>query len=44
MKLLKESLEHYNFPKYVITIDKINYSQNGITHLNLEDFLLGKTK
>ena len=33
-----------NFPKYVITMDKINYSQNGIIHLNLEDFLLGKTK
>ena len=33
-----------NFPKYVITMDKINYSQNGIIHLNLEDFLLRKTK
>ena len=33
-----------NFPKYVITMDKINYSQNGIIHLNLEDFLLGKIK
>lgn len=29
-----------NFPKYVITMDKIDYSQNGIIHLNLEDFLL----
>ena len=33
-----------NFPKYVITMDKIDYSQNGIIHLNLEDFLLGKYK
>ena len=31
-----------NFPKYVITMDKIDYSQNGIIHLNLEKFLLGK--
>lgn len=29
-----------NFPKYVISMDKINFSQNGITHLNIEDFLL----
>lgn len=31
-----------NFPKYVITMDKINYSQNGIIHMNIEDFLLKK--
>ena len=31
-----------NYPKYVITMDKIEYSQNGIIHLNLEDFLLRK--
>lgn len=31
-----------NYPKYVITMDKIDYSQNGIIHLNLEDFLLRK--
>lgn len=31
-----------NFPKYVITMDKIDYSQNGIIHLNIEDFLLNK--
>ena len=30
-----------NYPKYVITMDKIDYSQNGIIHLNLEKFLLG---
>ena len=29
-----------NYPKYVITMDKIDYSQNGIIHLNLEKFLL----
>ena len=31
-----------NYPKYVITMDKIDYSQNGIIHLNLEKFLLEK--
>jgi len=29
-----------NYPKYVITMDKINYSQNGIIHKNIIDFLL----
>lgn len=29
-----------NFPKYVITMDKIDYSQNGIKHINIEEFLL----
>lgn len=32
----------YNFPKYVITMDKINYSQNGIIHKNIIDLLLEK--
>ena len=31
-----------NYPKYVITMDKFNYSKNGIIHLNIEDFLLNK--
>lgn len=31
-----------NYPKYVITMDKIDYSRNGIIHLNIIDFLLGK--
>lgn len=31
-----------NYPKYVITMDKINYSQNGIIHKNIIDFLLDK--
>ncbi len=31
-----------NFPKYVITMDKINYSQNGIIHKNIIDWLLEK--
>lgn len=26
----------------VITMDKINYSQNGIIHMNIEEFLLKK--
>ena len=31
-----------NFPKYVLTMDKINYSQNGIIHKNIVDWLLEK--
>ena len=33
-----------NFPKYLITMDTIDFSQNGIIHQNLYDFLLGKNK
>jgi len=29
-----------NFPKYVISINKEDYSQNGIKHLNIFDFLM----
>ena len=29
-----------NYPKYVISMDKFDFSQNGIIHLNLIDFLL----
>ena len=28
-----------NYPKYLITLDKLDYSKNGIIHLNLIDFL-----
>ena len=31
-----------NYPKYVISLDKIDFSQDGIIHLNLLDFLLGE--
>lgn len=31
-----------NYTKYVITMDKIDYSQNGIIHKNIIDFLLDK--
>lgn len=31
-----------NFPKYVISMDQINFSQNGIKHLNIIDFLLNE--
>ncbi len=31
-----------NFPKYVITMDKMDYSKDGIKHLNIIDFLLNK--
>lgn len=31
-----------NFPKYVITMDKINYSKDGIIHKNIIDWLLEK--
>lgn len=33
-----------NYPKYVITLDDINMSHDGIKHLNLIDFLLDKTE
>ena len=29
-----------NYPKYVISTDKLDYSQNGIIHKNIIDFLL----
>jgi len=29
-----------NYPKYVISMDKIDFSRKGIKHLNLENFLL----
>lgn len=29
-----------NYPKYVITLDKLTYECNGIKHVNLIDFLL----
>ena len=29
-------------PKYVLSLDKVDLSHNGITHLNIEDFLLMK--
>lgn len=31
-----------NYPKYVISMDKITSERNGIIHLNLIDFLMGK--
>ncbi len=31
-----------NYPKYVISLDKVDMSRDGIIHLNLIDFLLGK--
>ena len=29
-----------NFPKYVVSMDELDMSQNGIKHLNIRDFLL----
>lgn len=31
-----------NYPKYVISADKFDFSRNGIKHFNIVDFLLGK--
>ena len=31
-----------NYPKYVISTDKLDYSQNGIIHKNIIDWLLNK--
>lgn len=29
-------------PKYVLSMDKLDFSRNGISHINIIDFLLGK--
>ena len=29
-----------NYPKYIVTMDKIDYSRNGIIHFNIIDFLM----
>jgi len=29
-----------NYPKYVISLDKVNLSRDGIVHLNVIDFLM----
>ncbi len=29
-------------PKYVLSLDRFDYSRDGIAHLNIVDFLLGK--
>lgn len=29
-----------HFPKYVISMDELDFSQNGVRHLNIKDFLL----
>lgn len=31
-----------NYPKYVITLDKTDFSRDGITHINMIDFLMGR--
>jgi len=31
-----------NYPKYVITLDKTDFSKNGIVHMNIIDFLMGR--
>ena len=31
-----------NYPKYVITMDKFDFSQNGIIHKNIIDWLLNE--
>lgn len=31
-----------NYPKYVISLDKIDFSRNGIKHMNVIDFLLAE--
>lgn len=30
-----------NYPKFVLTMDEMNFSRNGIRHLKIEDFLIG---
>jgi len=31
-----------NYPKYVISMDELDMSRNGIKHLNIEKFLTGE--
>lgn len=31
-----------NYPKYVVSMDKLNFSRDGIIHINFVDFLLNK--
>ena len=31
-----------SYPKYVISMDKVDFSRNGVIHLNIVDFLLKK--
>ena len=31
-----------NFPKYVVSLDELDMSRNGIKHRNLRDFLLAE--
>ena len=31
---------HDNFPKYVISMDELDFSSNGIKHRNIKEFLL----
>lgn len=33
-----------NWPKYVLSLDKFDFSRNGITHMNVRDFLTGRRK
>lgn len=33
---------HDNFPKYVVSMDELNFSRNGIKHRNIKEFLLMK--
>ncbi|MDX9827952.1 MAG: ATPase, partial [Spirochaetia bacterium] len=30
-----------NYPKYVVTMDEVDRSRNGIRHINIRRFLLG---
>ncbi|MCL2221592.1 MAG: ATP-binding protein [Oscillospiraceae bacterium] len=31
-----------NYPKYVVSMDEVNFSQKGIVHANIKDFLLSE--
>lgn len=32
-----------NFPKYVLSMDKVDFSRDGVVHKNIIDFLLEDT-
>lgn len=37
-----EAISGDNYPKYVATVDKLIQSRNGITHINLVDFIIAE--
>ena len=41
-KRIRDSKIRDNSPKYVFSLDKKDTSRNGVTHINIIDFLMNK--